>query len=128
MIFRETLYLNEWHLWLDVGEQPFFGIQLTGVFFFFFFFLNLFFERPTADQVCMQLCLNPLCWELPCFIVSFQHALLPPCIQKLHKSSPKPPSFPQTQPPTFYDILSVTCVPTEATSTTSGRIFDQGLF
>lgn len=62
-------------------------------------------------QVCMQWCPNPLAGS---FIFSCQHALLPSCIQSF--SSPAQSLL----------AFSANCLPSEATSTSSGRIFDQG--
>lgn len=95
----------EGNLWLDLGGQPF-GIQWLG----FIFLLLLFFKDPLLTRYACSYVLTPLCWELPCLFCSFQHALLPPCIQSF--TSPAQSSL------LFYDIFSVTCVPSEATSTT----------
>ncbi len=62
-------------------------------------------------QICMQWCPNPLAGS---FIFSCQHALLPSCIQSFSSPAHRLLEF------------SANCLPSEATSTSSGRIFDQG--
>lgn len=71
------------------------------------------FSRPSQGRYACSDVLTPLAGS---FVFSFQHALLPSCIQ----------SF--TSPAQSLLAFWVTCFPSEATSTSSGRIFDQGPF
>lgn len=74
---------------------------------------GFFFPKPIQGRYACSDVLTPLAGS---FVFSFQHALLPSCIQ----------SF--TSPAQSLLAFWVTCFPSEATSTSSGRIFDQGPF
>lgn len=87
---------------------------------FYYFFYLFFFKDPLLTRYACSYVLTPLCWELPCLFCSFQHALLPPCIQSFTSPAQSSLLF-------LWHFFSNLC-PIWGYVYDSGRIFDQALF